>query len=84
MEENKSFLKKVWTSIKDFEKYEEFAADKVHKAVIYLLLLTLIFTFIVSIVYTYKIYTSVQDAVDYIYDDIEDIRYKDRKIRYYI
>ena len=34
MEENKrNFLKDVWTSIRDFEKYEEFAADKVSKSI---------------------------------------------------
>lgn len=84
MEENNNFFKKVWTSIRDFEKYEEFAADKAHKCVIYLLILTLIFTFIISLVYTYKIYTSVQYAVKYIDENIEDISYKERKIRNFI
>ncbi len=58
----KNFFKKVWTSIRDFEGYEEFAAGKVTKAIKYLLLLTLIFTIIVSLAYTYKLYATVKDV----------------------
>ena len=32
MEKKRNFFQKIWTSIRDFEKYEEFAADKENKA----------------------------------------------------
>ena len=52
----KNFFKKIWTSIRDFEGYEEFAAEKVLKAIKYIVLLTLIFVTVIAISYTYKYY----------------------------
>lgn len=84
MEEKKSnFFKKIWTSITDFEEYEEFAADKVSKAVKYIILLTLIFTIVIGIAYTYKFNLAVKDIKNYVNENIEDIKMIDRKIRCY-
>jgi len=81
MEEKKrNFFKDIWTSIRDFEEYEEFAADKVSKVVKYLLLLTLIFTIAVSGIYTYKFYTISKDVKQYINDNIEEIKFMDGKL----
>ncbi len=74
MEKKKGFFKKAWTSIRDFEKYEEFAADKVTSAVSYILILTLIFTLIISIAYTYKFHTMLSDVENYISENIEEIK----------
>ena len=74
----KNFFKKIWTSIRDFEGYEEFAAGKLSKAITYIILLTLIFTFIISLVYTYKFYSNIKDVSTYIEENIEDISLKER------
>ena len=84
MEEKKrNFFKDIWTSIRDFEKYEEFAADKVTDVIKYLLLLTLIFTLIISAIYTYKFHLTITDVKQYISHNIEEIKLSDRKIEYY-
>ena len=76
MEEKKrNFFRDIWTSIRDFEKYEEFAADKISKALKYLLLLTLIFTLLASSIYTYKFYKIANQTKQYINDNIENIKY---------
>lgn len=76
----KNFFKKVWTSIKDFEGYESFAAEKVWKAIKYILLLTLIFTIFIVSAYTYKFYLSVDNVREYIYQNVEDINLKSGKL----
>ncbi|MDE5830277.1 MAG: DUF1189 domain-containing protein, partial [Clostridia bacterium] len=51
-QKEENFFKKVWTSIKDFEGYEKFAAEKVLKAIKYILILSLIFTIFITFAYT--------------------------------
>lgn len=80
MEEKRGFFKNIWTSIKDFEKYEEFAADKLTKAIKYIVLLTLIFTAIVTLMYTYKFYTVVKDAREFIAEKVDDIALENGKL----
>ena len=81
MEEKKrNFFIDIWTSIKDFEGYEEFAADKVTKAIKYLVLITFIFTIAVCFIYTYKFYFSVNDIKSQMIEKIEDIKFENRKI----
>lgn len=76
----KNFFKKVWTSIKDFEGYEEFAAEKVTKAIKYILLLTLLFTIFIAFAYTYKFYLAVDNVREYISQNVEDINLKSGKL----
>ncbi len=76
----KNFFKKVWTSIRDFEGYEEFAAGKVTKAIKYLLLLTLIFASIISLIYTYKFYSIIQEVKSYVSENVEEISLIDGKL----
>ena len=78
-EEKRNFFKDIWTSIRDFEKYEEFAADKISKVIKYLVLLTLIFTLIISLNYTYKFYLTLTEVKQYISQNIEDIKLGNRK-----
>ena len=80
MSKKRNFFKDVWTSIKDFEKYEHLAADTVLRAIKYLLILTFIFTVIVSLVYTYKFHTIVSQVKDYINENIEELSIKDGKL----
>lgn len=76
----KNFFKKIWTSIVDFEGYEEFAAGKVSKAIKYLVLITLIFASLISLAYTYKFYLVAQDIKKYIDENIDEISLKNRYI----
>ena len=82
MEEKKrNFFKDIWTSIRDFEKYEEFAGDRLTKTIKYLILLTLIFVLIISTVYTYKFYITITEVKQYISQNIDDIKLSNRQIR---
>lgn len=74
--EEKNFFKKVWTSIKDFEGYEEFAAGKLSKAIKYIAIMTAIFVITIAIAYTYKIYTSLEEIKNYINEHVEEIALK--------
>ena len=78
-EKSRNFFVDIWTSIKDFEGYEEFAADKVTKAIKYLLMLTLIFVILISVVYTYKFYLTLANIKSYAIQNIEDIKFTNRK-----
>lgn len=81
MEEKKpNFFKKVWTSIRDFEKYEEFAADKIISAIKYILILTLIFIMIITVAYTFKFYSVVDDIKQYVSQEIEEISLENGKL----
>ncbi len=80
MEKKVGFFKQAWTSIKDFEKYEEFAADKVSSAIKYILILILIFTIVIALTYTLKFYGIINSAKEYISKDIEEIKLEDGKL----
>ena len=77
----KNFLKKVWTSIRDFEGYEEFAAGKITKAIQYMLILTSIFVVVIVAIYTYKFNLGIQEVRNYVDQNIEQIKYENRKTR---
>ena len=55
------FFKRVLISIKDFEKYDIFAMEKWQSSIKYLFIITLIFSFIFTILYSYKILTGGLD-----------------------
>jgi len=81
MEEKKiGFFKKIWTSIRDFEKYEEFAADKIISAIKYILLLTLIFIMIITSAYTFKFHNVVNDIKGYVSQEIEEMSLENGKL----
>ena len=63
MEENKriGFFKRFIISIKDFEKFQDFATEKLSKAIKYFLMLMILFSIILSAVFTYKFYTINSD-----------------------
>ena len=75
-----NFFKRVWTSIKDFERYEEFAAEKAIKAIKYMLIITSLFTLIITLAYTYKFYLAMEQVKSYVEQNIEDITYNDGKL----
>ena len=55
------FFKKVIKSIKDFDKYEDFAIERLSESIKYFLKIMAIFAAIISIVYTYKIITNANN-----------------------
>ena len=56
--EEKNFFKKFWTSITDFEGYEELAAGSTFKTIIYIIILTLIFTAVIVGINVFKLNAS--------------------------
>lgn len=80
-EKEKNFFKKVWTSIRDFEGYEEFAAGKLSKSIKYMLMITLIFIAIITITYTYKFNLAMQGIRNYINENIDEISMIDGKLK---
>lgn len=78
--EEKNFFKKFWTSITDFEGYEELAAGSTFKTIIYIIILTLIFTAVIVGINVFKLNASLDDVKDYVSKNIEDITYKDGKL----
>ena len=74
------FFRDIWTSIKDFEKYEEFAADDILKSTKYILLIIMLFTIIITSAFTYKLCLIVQDVREYIDQNIEEISFVNGKL----
>lgn len=64
-----NFFKQAFKSIKDLDKYEDFATEQPKQAVEYLFKLTFAFALIISIFYIYKTVASIID----IYSNIKDV-----------
>ncbi len=79
-EKPKNFFKKVWTSIRDFEGYEEFAASKTVQVIKYIVLITLIFSFVIALAYTYKFYLELGKISEYIEQNVEELSLIDGKL----
>ena len=78
MERNKlSFFKKIRISIFDFDGYQDLAAEKISKTIIYIALLMLIFSIVVSTVYVFQCFELINQAKNYISNNIAEIRYED-------
>lgn len=77
---NNSFFKELFASIKDFDKYQEFAIQKVSKEIIYTLKLIAIFTFIISLAFTLKINIEKNKLVKYVDENISNIKFQDGKL----
>lgn len=70
MEENNqktNFFKQAFKSVKDLDKYEDFAGEQPKVAFKYLLKLVLVFTIIVTAFYSYKIV----DSLSNVYSDLK-------------
>ena len=70
-----NFLKETFKSIKDLDKYEDFALEKPSKAFKYLLKLILVFAIVISIFYTYKIVENMNDIYSNLKSKIPDFSY---------
>ncbi len=75
------FFKNVLKSIKDFDKYEDFALETRGVAFKYLIKLITIFCIIISIVYTYKIVDNVNNLYVGLKDKLPDFSYQDGNLK---
>lgn len=81
MEKNKlSFWKKLKTSIFDFDGYQDLAAEKISRTVGYIVLLMVIFGIIVSFAYTFKFLQIINEAKEYISNEISEINYENYEL----
>jgi len=74
------FFKRVLVSIKDFEKYIDFAVEKTSTAISYLIKLILIFTIVISAVFTYNFFADVQNGIKYFKDEMPDLSYENGEL----
>lgn len=80
MNEKLTFWKKFKISITDFEKYQDLAAEKIGKTVIYILILMTIFCLVITGLYMYKFVTIIKDTKQYISQNIETITFENNKL----
>ena len=76
MEKQKlSFFKKVKTSVLDFDGYQSLAAEKISRTIIYIALIILIFSIIISITYVCQFWSTIGKVESYINTEISEIKY---------
>lgn len=74
------FFKRVLISIKDFEKYIEFAIEKTTTAIGYLAKLIVIFALVVSATFTYRFMQDVQNGISYVKEEMPDFAYEEGEL----
>ena len=72
-----NFFKDVFKSIKDLDKYEDFALETPKKAFKYFLKLVLVFTIIITAFYSYKILDSLNGIYTNLKDKLPDFSYSE-------
>ena len=71
------FFKTVLKSIKDFDKYEQFALETMGRTCLYLLQMVAIITIVVVAILIYQFSNTMQSAVIYFNDNIQEMSYVD-------
>ena len=71
--EKKNFFQKVWICITGFEKYPELAAQRGTKTLIYIATLMAIFSLVVTVLNTFQISKSLEEAVTYFEKEIPNL-----------
>ena len=71
------FFKTVLKSIKDFDKYEQFGLEGMGRTCLYILQMVAIITIIVVAVLIYQFSTTMQSAVIYFNDNVQEMSYTD-------
>src|SRR5574344_301056 len=74
-----SFAKRFVMSIKDIDKYNIIGAEKIGRAILYLLKLFLIFAIIMACVLTYKINSIIDEACVYVQNNVPNFEIKDKQ-----
>ena len=81
MEKQKlSFFKKVKTSVLDFDGYQSLAAEKISRTIIYIALIILIFSIIISIAYVCQFWATIKEVENYINTEISEIKYENYEL----
>ena len=70
------FFKELIKSIKDFDKYEDFAIEGIGKSLKYFVKILLTFCVIICIAYTYKIMKNTQNVYSSLKDKIPEFAYE--------
>ena len=71
------FFERLKIAIFKFEDYAKLAAQKISKAIVYMLILIVVFALCVSAATTYKFSQSVENVANYINNEIETLQFKD-------
>lgn len=75
-----SFFKEVIKSIKDFEKYPEFAGEKTSKSIIYIIKIVIIFSLIMSSIFIFKFHNIQKEILNTFNEKIEDVKYENEQM----
>lgn len=75
-----NFFQRVITSIKDFDKYQIFAVEKLGVAIKYLVILVIIFSLIGAITFTIKFANYINGGIKYFEENVDEVSYKDGKL----
>ena len=70
-----SFFKKLKMSVLDFDGYQSLAAEKISRTIIYIALIILIFSIIISITYVCQFWSTIGKVENYINTEISEIKY---------
>ena len=76
-----SFFKDFFKSIKDLDKYEDFAIEMPKKAFKYFIKLVFIFTIIISIFYTYQIVDNMNKIYSNLKEKLPDFSYEQGNLK---
>ena len=77
-----NFFKEALKSIKDLDKYEDFALEKPGTAFKYFLKMLLIFCIIISIFYTYKIVDNMKDIYSNMQNKLPEFSYSQGELKF--
>ena len=78
--EKLSFFKKLKISILDFDGYQDLAIERISKTIVYIVLLMLIFSIVISLGYTYKFMEAINKLKDYVSNEISEIKYENYEL----
>lgn len=75
-----NFFERVITSIKDFDKYQIFAVERLGVAIRYLVILIIIFSLVGAITFTVKFANYINGGIKYFEENINEVSYRDGKL----
>ena len=76
-----SFIRKLISSIKDFEEYPHMASKPFNIVINYLVKLILIFTLIVTIISVFELSKDIQNGIKYFETQIPELTFKDNELK---
>ncbi len=75
-----NFFERVITSIKDFDKYQIFAVERLGIAIKYLVKIVLIFSLVAAITFTVKFVNYINEGIKYFEENISEVTYKEGQL----